>query len=421
MNTLISDLPPLLVGFLLALALGLLIGFEREENHDPEADRLGHFGGIRTFPIIALGGFLLVAAFPGSPLPFVAGLLVLGALLAVALHLSGSLGGDIGITSEVSALLTFTLGGAAAEGFYWISLAAGVIAVMLLQQKHELEGLATRIPRQEFATLARFLLITGVILPAVPNRVFTEFQINPFKIWLVVVAVGAVSYASYLLQLRWVGSRGLLLAGLLGGAYSSTVTTVVLARESRAGGHHPIAYAGSITVATGVMYARLWVLLLLFAPALAHRLTAVFLPLAGLVVLAGTLVARRGGASRSEPARIARNPLELRSAFLFAAMFLAVLVATRLVADRFGDAGILALAGVMGLADVDPFILGVAQYAGTTLGLETAALAVVVASAANNLMKGVYAISFGSRPVGLPAILLLVAAGLASLVLFAVT
>lgn len=421
MDALIAHLPPLLVGFVLTLALGLLIGFEREEHREPDGSSPGHFGGVRTFPIIAVVGFLLVAAFPHSPLPFFGGLLVMGALLTAGLYLTGSRDGDIGITSESAALLAYTLGAAAASGLYWISIAAGVIAVMLLQQKRALEGLAARVPRHEFATLARFLLITGVILPAVPNRAFTQFEINPFKIWLVVVAVGAVSYASYLLQLRWGGSRGLLLAGLLGGAYSSTVTTVVMARESRTRAHGDRAYAATIAVASGVMYLRLWLLLLLFAPPLAHRLKWVFLPLAAVVVIVGAIAAGARGRRQEDAGRVSRNPLELRSAFAFAAVFLAVLVATRAVADRFGDAGLLLLAGVMGLADVDPFILGVAQLAGHGLDLGTAALAVVVAAAANNLVKGVYATVFGVRAMGLTALAALVVAAVASLVLYAVT
>jgi len=416
-DSLVSDLPPQLVGFVLTLALGLLIGFEREESR-PSDSPDGHFGGVRTFPIIGIGGFLLVTVFPQSPLPFAVGLAVLGALLGVTVYLSASGGGDIGITTETAALLTFTLGAASARGLYWIAIAAGVVAVMLLQEKQVLEGLATRLPRHELSTLARFLLITGVILPAVPNRAFTSYEINPFKIWLVVVAVSAVSYASYLLQRRIGGDRGLLVSGILGGAYSSTVTTVVLARQSRTDVSRGSAYSGAITAATGVMYGRLWVLLALFSPVLAARLTLVFWPLALVGVVTGGLLARRRPAPGEEAATVSGNPLELRSAFLFAAVFLGVLIATRFAAAQFGDAGVLVLAAVMGLTDVDPFILGIAQYSSHGLGVETAALAVVVAAAANNVMKGVYAVVFGDRRVGWTALLALASLGGISFLLF---
>ena len=89
----------------------------------------------------------------------------------------------------------------AAKGLYWLAIATGVIAVILLQEKHLLEGLATKLPRRELSTPVAFsLLLTAVILPVIPNRDFSPFEINPFKLWLVVVAVSGISYVSYLMR-----------------------------------------------------------------------------------------------------------------------------------------------------------------------------------------------------------------------------
>jgi len=410
---LIQSFPPQLVGFVLTLALGLLIGLEREE-HEPEG-----LGGIRTFPLIGIGGFLLVEAFPSSLLPFAVGFLVIGVLVALT-HWAGIRLGEPGITTEVAALLTFTLGGIAAAGFYWLAIATGVVTVILLQEKTRLESLATRVPSDELRTLVRFLVLTGVILPAVPNRSFTAFDINPFTIWLVVVAVSGVSYLSYLLQLRWDQGRGLFLAGLLGGAYSSTVTTVVLARQSKTGDQPATSYVGAIVAATGVMYLRLWVLVALFAPPLARELVVLFVTF-GLVTIAigAALVRLRPKQPDAEAMQALQkrvsNPLEISSACTFAVIFLAVMIVTRLVADRYGGTGVLVLAAIMGAADVDPFILGLTQYVGAGVALEIAALAVVIAAAANNLMKGVYALIFGAPRVGYLSLVFLTALGAASL------
>ncbi len=154
MDTIIQHLPGELSGFTLTLALSLLIGFEREE-HDSEGP-----GGVRTFPIIGLSGFLLAVAFPESPIPFAAGLIVLGLLIALT-HWATVRAGEGGITTEVTALLTFTIGGAAAGGFYWISIASGIFAVILLQEKTRLETWATRIPTHELRTLAHFMVLTA--------------------------------------------------------------------------------------------------------------------------------------------------------------------------------------------------------------------------------------------------------------------
>jgi len=415
MDTLLQHLPPELAGFAVTLGLSLLIGFEREEKR-PD-DPAGFFGGIRTFPMIGLAGFILVEVFD-SPMPYAVGLLVLGMLLAVS-HWYSIQEGDRGLTTEFAALLTFGLGAAASREMYWLALAAGIVAVILLHEKTRLEGLAVRIPSKELRTLLRFLVLTAVILPAVPNHAFTPFNINPFKIWLVVVAVSGVSYASYLLQQR-LGERALLLSGILGGVYSSTVTTVVLSRQSKTGCHAATGYAGAIIAASGMMYLRLWVLVILFAPALGSQLTVLFWCLGLGTVILGAVLTRLGkkdcdnGNEKTPPT----NPLELSSAFTFAGIFLIVLVATRMVAERFGGTGVLILAAIMGAADVDPFILGLTQQGGTTVPLETAALAVVLAAATNNLMKGIYSVVFGSQTTGRITLATLSALGIISIAVF---
>ena len=418
MDALVSHLPPEFFGFVLTLGLSLLIGFEREE-HEPEG-----IGGVRTFPIIGLGGFLLIAGFPDTAIPFALGLVVMGGLVALT-HWHALQLGEPGITTEAAALLTFTIGGCAAKGLYWISIATGVVTVILLHEKRLLEGLATALPRHEMRTLLRFLLLTAVILPVVPNRTFTPFEINPFKLWLVVVAVSGVSYVSYLLRMWWGEDRGLILAGLLGGAYSSTVTTMVLSRQSKKREPCSVGYAGAIVAATGMMYIRLWILLLLFAAPLAYRLTGLFWGLSVAAVIVGSLLARTNRVPDDcefDPTTERRdgNPLDVTSAFTFAAIFLAILVATKVVAERFGTTGVLVMAAIMGAADVDPFILGLTQNIGSGLDLGIAALAVVIASAVNNLMKGVYAVIFGSRRTGRLSLALLASFGAISVVLFLV-
>ena len=416
MDAIISYLPPEIFGFVLTLGLSLLIGFEREE-HEPDG-----IGGVRTFPIIGLGGFLLIAGFPDTAIPFALGLVVMGGLVAMS-HWFSLKKGEPGITTEAAALLMFTIGGCAAKGLYWIAIATGVVAVILLQEKRFLEGLANRLPRHEMRTLLRFLLLAAVILPVVPNRDFTPFEINPFKIWLVVVAVSGVSYVSYLLRLWWGEDRGLIIAGLLGGAYSSTVTTVVLARQSKKREPCAVGFAGAIVAATGMMYIRLWILLLLFAAPLAYRLTSILWGLGVAAIVVGSLLARRLNVDEKcdfdpDTRRRDGNPLEMISAFTFAAIFLVILVATKVVAKQFGDTGILVMAAIMGAADVDPFILGLTQTIGTGLDIGTAALAVVIASAVNNLMKGIYAVIFGSRRTGRLSLALLTMLGAASVILF---
>ena len=128
------------------------------------------------------------------------------------------------------------------------------------------ERFALRIPPREITTFVSFLLVVGVILPVLPDQGYTPFDLNPRRTWLVVVAVSGLSYASYVAQMLVQARESVLLTALLGGAYSSTATTLVLARRSR---EQPdvSTYAGAIVLASGVMYVRLTTLVLLFAPA----------------------------------------------------------------------------------------------------------------------------------------------------------
>src|SRR5262249_27167038 len=137
-----------------------------------------------------------------------------------------------GMTTEISALGTYLLGALIGRDHLWLASAIAIISVLLLELKTALEGLTRKIAPAEIATFATFLLITAVILPILPNHGFTRFALNPFKTWLVVVAVSGISYGSYVLSQLARGRGGVLLAAVLGGAYSSTITTVALARRS---------------------------------------------------------------------------------------------------------------------------------------------------------------------------------------------
>ena len=237
---------------LLVLFLSFLIGMEREER---KCERYS-FGGVRTFPLIGLIGYAM-ALLAGSQLIVVAvGFAVVGALLVVSYTHKLTTENNSGVTTEVSALGTYLLGALVYRDQLWIATTITVISMFLLVLKTTLEGLTQRVRPEEIFTFTKFLLLTAVILPVLPRASFTQFQINPFKTWLVVVAVSTVSYGSYLLLKVAHGRNGVLLSALLGGAYSSTVTTIALARRSTAE-HQPHLFAGGTLITSGMMYLRL--------------------------------------------------------------------------------------------------------------------------------------------------------------------
>ena len=317
----------------------------------------------------------------------------------------------------MSGLATYLVGALVYYGHFWIATALSVASLLLLELKVVLEELAGRIPAEEILTFAKFLLLSAVILPILPNRDFSSFRINPFKTWLIVVAVSAISYGSYVLQKLTKGRGGILLAALLGGAYSSTVTTVVLARRA-AREDHPHLFSGGILLASGVMYLRLVALLGLFNRKLMMTLMPAFLILAVLAIAVGFLWSRLADKTSAEVKKEyePKNPLELRAAFLFAFLFLAMITLTQLAMTYLGRAGINTLAAIMGVSDVDPFILGITQTAGSATSLKLGAEAILIAAASNNFVKGIYAYAFSDRKTGIQSASLLVALGVLGLV-----
>jgi uncharacterized membrane protein (DUF4010 family) len=403
-----QQIPPEAVKIVLVLFLSFLIGLEREERK--AAGGAYSFGGVRTFPLIGLIGYSSALISGPQMLPVAIGFLVVAGFLLVSYWHKIASAESAGVTSEMSGLATFLVGALVCYGHLWIATTLGVASLLLLDLKAALEKLAVRIAPNEILTFSKFLFLSGVILPILPNQEFTQFHINPFKTWLVVVAISTISYLSYVLQKMTKGRGGIVLAALLGGAYSSTVTTIVLARRA-AREQRPHLFAGGILIASGVMYLRLVILLALFNRPLMLLLYIPFLALAGLAVAGGWLWSLRADKNVQEVKREfeAKNPLELLTAFLFAGLFLGMLVATQLAVTYLGRTGVSSLAVIMGVTDVDPFIMGLTQAAGTLTPLKVAAAAVLIAAASNNVVKGIYAISLADRKTGVPSLAMLAA------------
>ena len=402
------------VKIVLVLFLSFLVGLEREE-HKTVAGSYS-FGGVRTFPLIGFLGYSIALLSGSQLLPVILGFLVVGGFLLLSYWHKLSRADTAGVTSEMSGLSTYVVGALVYYDHLWIATALSVASLLLLELKAVLESLAKRTAPQEILTFAKFLLLTAVILPILPNQEFGRFHLNPFKTWLVVVAVSTISYGSYVLQKVTKQRGGVILAAFLGGAYSSTVATVAMSRRA-AREQRPHLFAGGILIASGMMYLRLVALLALFNRHLAAILAPAFLALAAAAILTGWLWSRRPDPVDSTIKREFEpdNPLELLSAFLFALFFLAMLVATQLAVAYLGHAGVNILAAIMGVSDVDPFIMGMTQTAGTLTPLNVAATAVLIAAASNNLVKGIYSFSLADRATGKQSLPLLIALAIAGL------
>jgi uncharacterized membrane protein (DUF4010 family) len=276
------------------------------------------------------------------------------------------------------------------------------------------------VPGEEILTFAKFLLLTAVILPVVPNQTYGPFGFNPLKAWLVVVAVSTISYGSYLLQKAIRGRSNVLLSALVGGAYSSTLTTVVLAKRGRTSSQRHL-FAGATLAACGMMYLRLLALLAIFNRALFHKLGIPFMTLAVLGIGGGSLWSLRTETTAADatPEETPKNPLELSAALLFGVLFVVMLIGTHYALIYLGRTGFYTLAALMGVTDVDPFILSLTQSAGAATPLTMAASAIAIAASSNNAVKGIYARAFCNKRTGTESFILLIVFGLLGLLALA--
>lgn len=404
--------PPEGIKIIVVLFLSFLIGLNREERRTGNAasGEQYMFGGVRTFPLLGLIGYALTYLSGPQMVPMVAGLLVVGIFLALSYKHKLEKYEFAGATTEVSGLITYVIGALVSRGEFWMATTIAIAGILLLELKSMLESLSLRLPASEILAFTKFLLLTAVILPVLPNREFGSFGFNPFKVWLIVVAASGISYASYLLQKLTKRHESVFLAALLGGIYSSTVTTVVLAKRARQE-QAPHLYSGGILIAAGVMYLRLLILIGIFNRELMVRLLVPFAILGCGGLLAGFLWSRRPDPTSSGATKAleVKNPLQLSAAFLFALLFLVMLAATRYAILYAGRGGVYGLAALTGLSDIDPFILGLTQSAHAATPVGIAASSIVIAAASNNLVKGFYAYGFAGRPAGLQALGLLAA------------
>jgi uncharacterized membrane protein (DUF4010 family) len=407
-DKLLQLMPPEGLKILLTLFLCFLIGLEREEHR--AAGQRYSFGGVRTFPLIGLIGYAMALLSGNQLLPVTFGFGVIGAFLWLSYQHKLATYNEAGVTTEVSGLVTYVIGALVSRDQLWIATTIAVVSMLLLELKEFLENLTIKIPAVEILTFTKFLLLTFVILPIVPDKDFGQYAVNPFKAWLIVVAISGVSYGSYLLEKLAKGKGGVRILALLGGLYSSTFTTVVMAKEAKSAGT-PHCYAGGILIASGVMYFRFLALIGIFNLQLMDRLLVPFLVLGAIGVAGGWTWSSLADAPALETksAYSTKNPLELGSAFLLGLVFVAVLVATNFALIHLGKGGIYAMAVISGLAPVDPFIMGLTQTAGKMTVMSLAVAGIIVAAASNNFAKAFIALGLADRKTGRQSLVLMLA------------
>lgn len=401
--------------FSAALGLGLLLGLERERKRDAEL----LFGGIRTFALIALLG--AVGAFMERELDqgwlLLTTFIALSALVIVS-YATTAARGELGITTEVTALLAFIVGALCGWEKVGVASVATVVCLLLLTLKDFLHRLARRVELADVEATLQFAVISVIILPLLPNQNFGPPPldvINPYKIWLMVVLIAGLNFLGYLLVKVLGSEHGLVLTGILGGLVSSTAVTLSFSQRSRQEPPLSSSFVLAILVAWTIMFVRVVVMVGVVNRDLARNLALAL----GFMAMAGLLISfflwQRSKARETGTVTAGANPFELSEAIKFGFLFGFVTVVAKAAETYLGATGLYLAGALAGLTDVDAISLSMANLATSNPeSLLIAARTIVIAVVANTLVKAGMAAFMGApalrRTVSLATILLLIAA-----------
>jgi len=389
------SLSPDLIHLVVTIVFSFLVGMElktyRQQYHAKDGNL--YFGTARTYTFIGILGYVFYKIEPAHLTLYIT-VLVLLSLLFLVFYREKVEKGRSSILPYAVMLSVYAFGPLTERFALWMPSLLFVLIIFLLNAKQSLQRFSSDINMHEFETLGKMVLLSAVILPLLPNtNTIPYLPISPFKMWLAVVVISGISYGGYLVQKYFFPSKGYFLTGIFGGTYSSTATTVVLARKAKVGGDNPVIDA-AIIAATSMMYLRLLIVAAVFNFSVARSLALPFFILAIVGMFVAFFFMKRGANKTATSDFVDKNPLELRTAFLFAGLFVLMMLITHFVIGHYGNGGLQVLSFVVGFTDIDPFILSLLTGKYTVAQTELVK-AIMIAAGSNNLLKAVYAVWFG--------------------------
>lgn len=366
MDKVFQYLPQDFVNFILVTLFSLLIGLAQRRinlKHDGETTV---FGTDRTFTFIGILGFVLYILDRDRYFLFAGGGIVLGLLLAVNYYAKQMKHNVFGVTTIVIALITYCLAPVVYTQPSWLYITLVVTVLLLTEMKHTLTDIAQRMNNDEMVTVAKFLAISGIILPMLPDRnIINGINLTPYTIWFATVVVSGISYLSYILRKYVFRESGIMVSGILGGLYSSTATISVLAGKCRNAPEKELnEYVSAMLMAVSMMFIRFLILIFIFNRE-AFTIIYPYLILMCLSTIAVSLYLHfkweRKKISLTEDSEETSNPLEFKVALIFAALFVIFTILTHYTLVYAGSAGLNILSFVSGVSDITPFILNLLE------------------------------------------------------------
>ncbi|MGK0386926.1 MAG: uncharacterized membrane protein (DUF4010 family), partial [Patiriisocius sp.] len=387
-----------ILGLLISMGIGLIIGLERE--YDKLKEEKG-IAGIRTFPIVAILGFLfasLTEIFTPWLLIISLGTFIL--FLAFNHFLQKKETYSQGLTTNLALIATFVLGVMVSVEYYRDAVAAAVIIVTLLSLKSRFRSVISNITSEELFAFIKFSIVALLILPFLPNKQYgPENLLNPFEIGSIIVIVSFLNFIGYFL-VKFVGSkRGIILTAILGGLISSTAVAWNYASRSKESPELSKKYSAGIIVASGIMFPRLALLAYIFNNEILQYVALPFGLLTMICIIATLILMRRDDNKPGTDIKLG-NPLNILNAIKFGAVYVVILVAVFYSNQFFGESGLYYSSLVAGLADTDAITISMAKFSLNGEKLKLASSVIIAATISNMLVKLGITLLKGSKTAG---------------------
>ncbi|WP_025740770.1 MULTISPECIES: MgtC/SapB family protein [Aquimarina] len=393
-----KNINPFIIGLLISMGIGLILGLEREYDKLKEEEG---FAGIRTFPIVAIIGFILgnltTAYTPWLVIIIGAAFLLFLALSHLSIvqkHLM------TGITTNMALFATLILGVMVANHLHKEAVATAVIVVTLLSLKTTFNTFIKNITSEELFAFIKFSIIALLILPFLPNQDYgPEGLLNPFEIGAIIVIVSFLNFIGYFL-VKYVGSkRGILLTAILGGLISSTAVAWIYASRSKESPELSKEYAAGIIIASAIMFPRLAILAYIFNSAILSYLVIPFTILT-LICLVSALLFIKKNTDVPKTAINLGNPLNIWNALGFGGIYVIILFAVFYGNQFFGESGLYYSALIAGLADTDAITISMAKFGSLEEKLALATNVIITATISNMIVKLGITYFKGSKKTG---------------------
>ncbi|WP_173391319.1 MULTISPECIES: MgtC/SapB family protein [unclassified Lebetimonas] len=394
-----------LLYFLIILSFSFLTGLELKTYKLSKQVQKPHFGSARTSTFIGILGF---AFYKININLYILGYFSLTLLYAIHYYFKNQ-NLRTSILSFLVISLVYSFSGLLfTTKNIWSIAIIFVSIVFILNYKSHTKNIFSQINQNEIETFGKFILLSAVILPVLPKNPLPFIGISAFKIWLVVVIISAISYFSYIAQKFLFKNKSFLITGIFGGLYSSTATTVVLSKKAfsiNAKDNVLSIINSSIILATSMMYLRLLVIAFIFNQNIFYKLLIPFLifSLTGIII---SFFLYKSNLNIEAPIDD-RNPLELGTAFVFAILFVFMILITKFVTIHYGNLGLKILSFIVGFTDIDPFILSLITGK-ISININEIASAVIIAAGSNNILKALYSYIFSKKITFLASIFLII-------------